>query len=124
MELLDLNGTLVRIDALGCQKEIARQVIERGGDHVLAVKDNQEHLRADIEACFARAERGSTRAARKPVVYRATYGSTQAAWVPRSSPVPLTSSVSTAMPATETAQACRSDCVDTGLDCQSGRPSP
>lgn len=58
LELLDLHGALVSIDAMGCQKEIARTVIERGGDYVLAVKDNQEHLKADIEACFARAERG------------------------------------------------------------------
>src|SRR6516225_11886627 len=45
LELLDLNGALVTIDAIGCQKEIARQVVARGGDYVLIVKSNQERLR-------------------------------------------------------------------------------
>lgn len=56
LELLDLNGALVTIDAMGCQKEIAKKVVERGGDYLLTVKDNQEHLREDIESCFAQAE--------------------------------------------------------------------
>jgi predicted transposase YbfD/YdcC len=49
LELLDLHGALVTIDAMGCQKEIAKQIIEGGGDYVLAVKDNQPHLLADIQ---------------------------------------------------------------------------
>lgn len=52
LELLDLKGAFVTIDAMGCQKEIARQIIDQGGDYVLAVKDNHEHLKADIDACF------------------------------------------------------------------------
>lgn len=55
LELLDLNGALVTIDAMGCQKEIAAKIRERGGDYVLVVKDNQPTLRADIEACFKQA---------------------------------------------------------------------
>jgi predicted transposase YbfD/YdcC len=55
LELLDLHGALVTIDAMGCQKEIARQVVARGGDYVLAVKDNQEHLKQDILASFIKA---------------------------------------------------------------------
>ena len=55
LELLDLNGALVTIDAMGCQKEIARGVVEAGGDYVLTVKDNQPHLLADIQECFAAA---------------------------------------------------------------------
>src|SRR5262249_7703293 len=54
LELLDLHGALVTIDAIGCQKEIARQIVEGGGDYVLAVKNNQEHLLEDIQNCFAR----------------------------------------------------------------------
>lgn len=49
LELLDLNGALVTIDALGCQKEIARQIIERGGDYALVVKDNQPKLLEAIQ---------------------------------------------------------------------------
>jgi predicted transposase YbfD/YdcC len=54
LELLDLHGALVTIDAIGCQKEIARQIVAGGGDYVLAVKNNQEHLLEDIQNCFAR----------------------------------------------------------------------
>src|SRR3954447_1817309 len=41
LDLLDLNGALVTIDAMGCQKAIAQKVIDRGGDYILTVKDNQ-----------------------------------------------------------------------------------
>lgn len=52
LALLDLHGALVSIDAIGCQKEIARQIRDGGGDYLLAAKDNQPTLRADIGACF------------------------------------------------------------------------
>jgi predicted transposase YbfD/YdcC len=55
LELLDLHGALVTIDAMGCQKGIARQVVESGGDYVLAVKENQGRLYADILASVVRA---------------------------------------------------------------------
>jgi DDE_Tnp_1-associated/Transposase DDE domain len=41
LELLDLKGALVTIDAMGCQKEIAAKIVDGGGDYILAVKDNQ-----------------------------------------------------------------------------------
>ena len=53
LELLDLSGAIVTIDAIGCQKEIARQVREGGGHYVLAVKENQGRLLEDVRACFA-----------------------------------------------------------------------
>jgi predicted transposase YbfD/YdcC len=55
LELLDVRGVLVSIDAMGCQKAIAAKIVAGGGDYVLTVKDNQEHLRQDIEACFIKA---------------------------------------------------------------------
>lgn len=55
LELLDLNGALVTIDAMGCQKEIAAKIRARGGDYILVVKENQPTLRAEIEACFKQA---------------------------------------------------------------------
>jgi predicted transposase YbfD/YdcC len=55
LELLDLAGAVVTIDAMGCQKEIARQIREGGGHYVLAVKNNQERLMEDVQACFAAA---------------------------------------------------------------------
>lgn len=54
LELLDLHGALVTIDAMGCQTEIAKTVIEGGGDYLLTVKDNQPHLLEDISACVSR----------------------------------------------------------------------
>ena len=50
LELLELEGALVSIDALGCQKEIARAIRDRRADYVLQVKGNQPTLEADIEA--------------------------------------------------------------------------
>src|SRR6266542_114503 len=55
LKLLDLQGALVSIDALGCQKAIAQQIRDGGGDYLLAVKDNQPTLHADIQAAFERA---------------------------------------------------------------------
>jgi len=50
--LLELSGALVSIDAIGCQKEIARQVRTAGADYLLAVKGNQGHLCGDVAAAF------------------------------------------------------------------------
>jgi predicted transposase YbfD/YdcC len=55
LELLDLHGALVTIDAMGCQKAIARKIKDRGGDYILTAKDNQEHLADDIRAVLTRA---------------------------------------------------------------------
>ena len=59
LELLDLDGCIVTIDAMGCQTEIAAAIRGRGADYVLAVKDNQPTLhRAVHEAFVAHAEAG------------------------------------------------------------------
>jgi predicted transposase YbfD/YdcC len=52
LELLDLTGALVTIDAMGSQKEIAAKIVVGGGDYILAVKDNQPHLHRDIDDSF------------------------------------------------------------------------
>lgn len=48
--LLDISGALVSIDAAGCQKAIAAQVVAGRGDYLLAVKENQPRLYEDIKA--------------------------------------------------------------------------
>jgi predicted transposase YbfD/YdcC len=53
LEILDLSGAIVTIDAMGCQKEIAQQIREERGHYVLAVKNNQERLLADIQTCIS-----------------------------------------------------------------------
>jgi predicted transposase YbfD/YdcC len=50
LELLDLDGALVTIDAIGCQREVAARVVVGGGDYVLAVKENQPTLHAKVKA--------------------------------------------------------------------------
>lgn len=52
LKLLDLKGCTVTIDAIGCQTEIANQIIHQEGDYILAVKDNQQTLHTDIAATF------------------------------------------------------------------------
>lgn len=52
LQLLDLSGCLVTVDAIGTQSEIARQIVEQGGDYLLAVKENQGHLYEDLEYLF------------------------------------------------------------------------
>ena len=55
LELLELHGAIVTIDAMGCQKTIASKVLERGGHYVLIAKDNQPTLRAEIETTIGEA---------------------------------------------------------------------
>lgn len=48
LELIDLAGSVVSIDAIGCQRQIAQQIVEGGGDYLLAVKDNQPALHEKV----------------------------------------------------------------------------
>ncbi len=56
LDLLSLNGCLVTTDAMGCQREVARRVVDQGGDYLLAVKDNQPKLHAAVLEAFEQAE--------------------------------------------------------------------
>jgi predicted transposase YbfD/YdcC len=49
LEVLDLHGALVSLDAAGCHQAIAQKILDRGGDYVLVVKDNQPKLLAAIQ---------------------------------------------------------------------------
>lgn len=55
LELIDVKGASVTIDAMGCQKSIAGQIVQRGGNYVPAVKDNQEKLHEKVQAVMAEA---------------------------------------------------------------------
>jgi predicted transposase YbfD/YdcC len=48
LEILELTGAIVTLDAMGCQKEIAGKIREKKADYVLAVKDNQPHPHDDL----------------------------------------------------------------------------
>ena len=52
LEMLEISGCLVTIDAMGCQTEIARQIVAGGADYVLAVKGNQPTLQQGIAKFF------------------------------------------------------------------------
>lgn len=55
LELLDLRHKIVTTDAMGCQKEIAQIIVEEKGDYILAAKDNQPTLYAELQASFVQA---------------------------------------------------------------------
>jgi predicted transposase YbfD/YdcC len=59
LALLDITGCTVTIDAMGTQKAVAAQIVEQGGDYVLALKGNQESIHTDVRLFFehARAHR-------------------------------------------------------------------
>ncbi len=52
LEALELSGTVVTIDAMGCQKAIAEKIVDKKADYILAVKDNQGHLLEEVKDSF------------------------------------------------------------------------
>jgi len=55
LKMLELKNCLVSIDAMGCQTEIAKTIIEEGADYVLALKKNQGNLHEDVTQLFSAA---------------------------------------------------------------------
>jgi predicted transposase YbfD/YdcC len=55
LEMIDVSGAIVTIDAMGCQKEIAAKIVEKKADYVLALKGNQESLHAEVQNLFLKA---------------------------------------------------------------------
>jgi predicted transposase YbfD/YdcC len=49
---LELSGTVVTIDAMGCQRAIAEKIVDKKADYILAVKENQGHLLEEIKDSF------------------------------------------------------------------------
>lgn len=49
LDMLAIEGAIVTIDAMGCQREIARKIIDKKADYMLALKGNQGTLRDDVE---------------------------------------------------------------------------
>src|SRR6266496_3389018 len=52
---LDLKGSIVTLDAMGCQKEIAKAIVDKDADYVLGLKGNQGTLSNQVKACFKKA---------------------------------------------------------------------
>src|SRR6266436_6284541 len=53
LAMMAIEGAIVTIDAMGCQREIARQILDQKADYVLALKGNQGTLREDVEVFAA-----------------------------------------------------------------------
>ena len=53
LDLLTIEGAIVTIDAIGCQREIAQKIIDKKADYILALKGNQGSLRDDVELFVA-----------------------------------------------------------------------
>ena len=66
IDSLELKGNTISIDAIGCQKDIAKKIREKGAHYVLAVKKNQGRLFEDIEDT-TKLERSRTRSTRRRV---------------------------------------------------------
>ena len=49
---LDITGTLITMDAMGCQKKIAEQIVDQKGDYLLSLKGNQGTLHKDVKLYF------------------------------------------------------------------------
>jgi predicted transposase YbfD/YdcC len=64
---LDLRGATVTIDAIGCQTTITESIVERGGDYVLPVKDNQPTLHHEVLETFTEADDSRRRSVDEPV---------------------------------------------------------
>jgi predicted transposase YbfD/YdcC len=74
LKLLDLHEKIVTTDAMGCQKEIAQTIVEGEGDYILAVKDNQPTLQAELHAAFVEAPAPKLRSSRQATTFAKGHG--------------------------------------------------
>ena len=52
LKILEIQGCIITIDAMGTQKEIAQEIVERGGDYILSLKGNQGNIHPDVKQLF------------------------------------------------------------------------
>jgi len=60
LALLDIEGCIITIDAMGTQTKIAETIVEKNADYILALKGNQGYLKENVESIFARQQPDST----------------------------------------------------------------
>jgi predicted transposase YbfD/YdcC len=53
LELIDISGAVVTLDAMGCQKEIVRKIVAQGGDYIISLKGNQSTLHDQVKGFFS-----------------------------------------------------------------------
>jgi predicted transposase YbfD/YdcC len=76
LRMLELEGAIVTIDAMGCQKEIAKTITEQGADYVLALKDKHPTLHEEAQLLFedVKAERLDAISAERHTTIDADHG--------------------------------------------------
>lgn len=74
LKLLDLHEKIVTTDAMGCQKAIAETLVTGGGDDIVAVKDNQPTVHAELHAAFAQAPAPKLRSSRVATTFNHGHG--------------------------------------------------
>ena len=60
LDELDVTNALISMDAMGCQRQVAEQIVNAGGDYLLQVKSNQPTLLQELEDSFPRLQKGYT----------------------------------------------------------------
>jgi len=69
LQILAIKGCIITIDAMGCQKEIAKKIVKNGADYVLALKENHQRLYDEVKETFELAQGGGF-GNPKPVYHR------------------------------------------------------
>jgi len=52
LEMIDLKGRIITTDAMGCQRDVAKRIVDKKGDYVLCLKGNHEHLHDEVKYFF------------------------------------------------------------------------
>lgn len=52
LKVVNIKGCIVTTDAMGCQKDIARQIVDQGADYIFSLKGNQGNLHKEVELLF------------------------------------------------------------------------
>ncbi len=94
LDQINIEGAIITSDAMGCQKNIAAKICDRGADYILALKGNQESLQDEVENYFNQAERilfegiecdalGSREAGHGRIEQREIYVTEDIDWLPQ-----------------------------------------
>ncbi len=55
--MLDIENSIITLDAMGCQKEIATQIVKQKADYILALKGDHSGLQGELEAWWHKCQR-------------------------------------------------------------------
>jgi hypothetical protein len=72
LDMLAIEGAIITIDAMGCQREIAQKIVDKKADYVLALKGNQGSLREDVELLAPNKKPRGSPTPRSPRIRRST----------------------------------------------------